>query len=167
MIGGQRVRLVVRDPAQEDPDTETEAQAEDPAEAQEQPLRRSTCARTQATPRTGTPGQSTSTARATLARGTLARGRDQSGFTGISPLCQPERSSSCGLFPFPLGFQLLGILEPVPGSTQSSRRTSTRHWFTLSLSLGSTELSTLRYSGTWLGQIFVSSSHTSTVFPSC
>jgi hypothetical protein len=26
-IGGQRIRLVVRDPAQEDPDTETEAQA--------------------------------------------------------------------------------------------------------------------------------------------
>ena len=63
---------MVRDPAQEDPDTETEAQAEDPAEAQEQPLRRSTRARTQATPRTGTPGQSTSTARATPARGTPA-----------------------------------------------------------------------------------------------
>jgi len=56
MIGGQRVRIVVRDPAQEDPDTETEAQAEGPVEAQqqEQPLRRSTRARTQAVPRTGT-----------------------------------------------------------------------------------------------------------------
>jgi len=72
MIGGQRVRLVVRDLAQEDLDTEIEAQAESPAEAQEQPLRRSTRARTQATPRTGTLGQSTSTARATPARGTPA-----------------------------------------------------------------------------------------------
>jgi len=36
MIGGQRVRINVRDPAQEDPDTETEveAQAECPAEGQ-------------------------------------------------------------------------------------------------------------------------------------
>jgi len=63
---------VVRDPTQEDPDTETKAQAEGPGEAQEQPLRRSTRARTQATPRTGTPGQSTSTAHATPARGTPA-----------------------------------------------------------------------------------------------
>ena len=79
-IGGQRVRLVVRDQAQEDPDTETETQAEGPAQEQEQeqPLRRSTRAHTQATPRTGTQGQSTSTAHATLARGTckvqMARG---------------------------------------------------------------------------------------------
>jgi len=74
MIGGQRVRIVVRDPAQEDPDTETEAQVEGPAEAQEQeqPLRRLTRARTQATPWTGTQGQSTSAARATPARGTPA-----------------------------------------------------------------------------------------------
>jgi len=70
MIGGQRVRIVVRDLAQEDP--ETEAQAEGPAEAQEQLLRRSTRARAQATPRTGTPGLSTSTARATPVRGTPA-----------------------------------------------------------------------------------------------
>jgi len=37
MIGGQRVRINVRDPAQEDPDTKTEAedQAEGPAEAQQ------------------------------------------------------------------------------------------------------------------------------------
>jgi len=58
MIGGQRVRINVRDPAHEDPDkeTETEAQAEGSAEGQEQeqPLRRSTRTRTQATPRTGT-----------------------------------------------------------------------------------------------------------------
>jgi len=67
MNGGQRVRLVVRDPAQEDPDIEVEAQAEDPAHEQEQPLRRSTRARTQPTPRTGMSSQSTSTARATLA----------------------------------------------------------------------------------------------------
>jgi len=76
MIGGQCVRINVRDPAQEDPDidTEAEAQAEGPAEAQEQeqPLRRSTRTRTQATPWTGTQGQSTSTARATPARGTPA-----------------------------------------------------------------------------------------------
>jgi len=73
-IGGQRIRLLVRDPAQEDPDTETETQAEGPAQEQEQEqtLRRSTRARTQATPRTGTQGQSTSTARATPARGTPA-----------------------------------------------------------------------------------------------
>jgi len=60
MLGGQRVRIVIRDPAQEDSDTDTEAeaQAEGPAEAQqqEQPLRRSTRARTQAIPRTGTQG---------------------------------------------------------------------------------------------------------------
>ena len=58
MIGGQRVRITVRDPAQEDPDIETEAQAEGPAEAKqhEQPLRSSTRARTQAVPRTGTQG---------------------------------------------------------------------------------------------------------------
>jgi len=57
-IGGQRIRLVVRDPAQEDPDTETETQAEGLAQEQEQeqPLRRSTRARTQAPPRTGTQG---------------------------------------------------------------------------------------------------------------
>jgi hypothetical protein len=74
MIGGQRVRITVRDPVQEDPDIETEAEAEGPAEAQqqEQPLRRSTRARTQAIPRTGTQGQSTSTARSTTARGTPA-----------------------------------------------------------------------------------------------
>ena len=35
-IGGQRIRLVVRDQAQEDPDTETETQAEGPAQEQEQ-----------------------------------------------------------------------------------------------------------------------------------
>ena len=50
MLGGQCVRIAVREPAQEDPETETEAeaQAEDPIEAQqqEQPLRRSTRART-------------------------------------------------------------------------------------------------------------------------
>jgi len=36
MLGGQRVRIVVRDPAQENPDTDTEAeaQAEGPIEAQ-------------------------------------------------------------------------------------------------------------------------------------
>jgi len=48
----------VIEPAQEDPETETEtvAEAEGPTEAQqqEQPLRRSTHARTQAIPRTGT-----------------------------------------------------------------------------------------------------------------
>jgi len=31
-VGGQRIRLVVRDPAQEDPDTEAETQAEGPTE---------------------------------------------------------------------------------------------------------------------------------------
>ena len=76
MLGGQRVRIAVRELAQEDPDTETEAeaQAEGPIEAQpqEQPLRRSTRARTQAIPRTGTQGQSTSAARSTPARGTPA-----------------------------------------------------------------------------------------------
>jgi len=36
MIGGQRVRITVRDPVQEDPDIETEAEAEGPAEAQQQ-----------------------------------------------------------------------------------------------------------------------------------
>ena len=76
MLGGQRVRIMVRDPAQEDPDieTETEAQTEGLAEAQrhEQPLRRSTRTRTQPTPRTGTQGQSTSAAHATPARGTPA-----------------------------------------------------------------------------------------------
>jgi len=76
MLGGQRVRINVRDPAQEDPDTDTEveAQVEGLAEGQEQeePLRRSTRTRTQATPRTGTQGQSTSAARATPARGTPA-----------------------------------------------------------------------------------------------
>jgi len=37
MLGGQRVRIAVRDPAQEDPDieTEAEAQAEGPTEAQQ------------------------------------------------------------------------------------------------------------------------------------
>jgi len=58
MLGGQRVRIAVRDPAQEDldMDTEAEAQAEGPIEAQqqEQPLRRLTRALTQAIPRTGT-----------------------------------------------------------------------------------------------------------------
>ena len=58
MLGDQRIRIAVREPAQEDPDTETEteAQAEGPTEAQQQeePLRRSTRARTQAIPRTGT-----------------------------------------------------------------------------------------------------------------
>jgi hypothetical protein len=76
MLGGQRVRITVRDPAQEDPDTETEAeaQAEGLTEAlqQEQPLRRSTRARTQAIPRTGTQGQSTSAARSTPGRGSPA-----------------------------------------------------------------------------------------------
>ena len=74
MLGGQRVRITVRDPAQEVPDTEAEPQAEGPTEAQqqEQPLRRSTRARTQAIPRTGTQGQSTSTTRSTPARGTPA-----------------------------------------------------------------------------------------------
>jgi len=76
MLGGQRVRIAVRESAQEDPDTETEAeaQAEGPTEAQqqEQPLMRSTRARTQAIPRTGTQGKSTSTARSTPARGTPA-----------------------------------------------------------------------------------------------
>ena len=71
MLGGQRVRIAVREPAQEDLDTETEveAQAEGPIEAQqqEQPLRRSTRARTQAIPRTGTQGESTSAARSTPA----------------------------------------------------------------------------------------------------
>jgi len=50
MIGGQRVRINVRDPAQEDPNTdiEVETQAEGPAEAQEQeqPLKRLTRTRT-------------------------------------------------------------------------------------------------------------------------
>jgi len=58
MLGGQRVRIAVRDPAQEDPDidTEAEAQAEGPTEGQqqEQPLRRSTHACTQDISRTGT-----------------------------------------------------------------------------------------------------------------
>jgi len=49
MLGGQRVRIAVREPAQEDLNTktETEAQAKGPTEAQqqEQPLRRSTHAR--------------------------------------------------------------------------------------------------------------------------
>jgi len=76
MLGGQRVRITVRDPDQEDPniDTEVEAQAEGLAEAQqqEQSLRRSTRARTQAIPRTVTQGQSTSAARSTPARGTPA-----------------------------------------------------------------------------------------------
>ena len=47
-IGGQRIRLVVRDPAQEDPDTEAETQAEGLAQEQEQEqtLRRSTRSRT-------------------------------------------------------------------------------------------------------------------------
>ena len=74
MIGGERVRITVRDPAQEDPDTEIEAQADGPTEAQqqEQPLGRSTRARTQAVPRTGTQGQSTSAARTTPDRGTPA-----------------------------------------------------------------------------------------------
>jgi len=38
MLGGQRVRIAVRDPAQEDPDieTEAEAEAEGPTEAQQQ-----------------------------------------------------------------------------------------------------------------------------------
>jgi len=35
-IGGQRIRLVVRDQAQEDPETEIETQAEGPAQEQEQ-----------------------------------------------------------------------------------------------------------------------------------
>jgi len=70
MIGGQRVRITVRDLAQDDPDTETEGPTE--GQQQEQPLRRSTHACTQATPRTGTQGQSTSAARATPARGTPA-----------------------------------------------------------------------------------------------
>ena len=37
ILGGQRVRITVRDPAQEDLDTETEAEAhaEGPAEAQQ------------------------------------------------------------------------------------------------------------------------------------
>jgi len=76
MLGCQRVRIAVRDPAQEDPDIETEAEAQavGPTEAQQQqqPPRRSTCARTQAIPWTGTQGQSTSAARSTPARGTPA-----------------------------------------------------------------------------------------------
>jgi len=60
MIGGQRVRINVRDPAQEDPDKETEAEAKAEGSIeghqQEQPLWRSTRTRTQATPRTGTQG---------------------------------------------------------------------------------------------------------------
>ena len=76
MLGGQRVRIAVRESAQEDPDTETEAeaQAEGLTEAQqlEQPLRRSTRARTQAIPKTHTQGQSTSAARSTPARGPTA-----------------------------------------------------------------------------------------------
>jgi len=35
MLGGQRVRIAVRDPAQEDPDIDTEAQAEGPVEVQQ------------------------------------------------------------------------------------------------------------------------------------
>jgi len=168
MIGGQRVRLVVRDPAQEDLDTETEAQAEGPAEAQEQPLRRSTRGRTQAT-LLGLVRRASLPPLLVLlqpeAHQLLVRG--PSGFTEISLLCRPERSSSCDSFRFLLGFQLLGIHEPVPGSTQSSRRTSTRHWFALSLSSGSIESLTLRYWGTWLGQIFVNTSPTSTDSLSC
>ena len=76
MLGGKRVRIAVRDLAQEDPDmdTEAEAQAEGPTEGQqqEQPLRWSTRARTQAIPQTCTQGQSTSAARSTPARGTPA-----------------------------------------------------------------------------------------------
>jgi len=76
MIGGQHVRISVRDPAQEDPDTETEAEAQAEGfiegQQQEQPHRRLTHTRTQATPQTGTQGQSTSAARATPARGTPA-----------------------------------------------------------------------------------------------
>jgi len=43
--------------------------------------------------------------------------RDQSGYTGTSPRCQLERSSSCGSSRFLLGFQQLGIREPVLGLT--------------------------------------------------
>jgi len=50
MIGGQRVRISVRDPTQEDLDTETEAEAQvegsTEGQQQEQPLRRSTRTRT-------------------------------------------------------------------------------------------------------------------------
>jgi len=72
MLGGQRVWIDVTESAQEE--TETEAQAEGPTEAQqlEQPLRRSTHTRTQVVPRTGTQGYSTSSARSTPARGTPA-----------------------------------------------------------------------------------------------
>ena len=72
MLGGQRVRIAVREPAQEDPETKTEAEGPTEAQLQEQPLRRSTRAHTQAIPRTGTLGQSTSAARSTLVRGPIA-----------------------------------------------------------------------------------------------
>jgi len=58
--------IAVTESAQEDTETEIEA------EAQEQPLRRSTCARTQAIPRTSTQGQSTSAARSTPSHGPIA-----------------------------------------------------------------------------------------------
>ena len=60
VLGGQCVRINITEPGQEEPETETEAeaQAEGPTEVQqeEQPLWRSTCARTQAASRTGTQG---------------------------------------------------------------------------------------------------------------
>ena len=58
MLGGQQVWIDVTESAQEEPEIETEAQAESPIEVQqeEQPLRRSTRTRTQATSRTGTQG---------------------------------------------------------------------------------------------------------------
>jgi len=74
MLGGQRVRINVTEPGQEELETEAKAQVEGLAEVQqeEQSLRRSTCAHTQAASKTGTHGQSTLSARSTLARGTPA-----------------------------------------------------------------------------------------------
>jgi len=74
MLGGRHVQIYVTESAQEEPEAEAEAQAEGPIEVQqeEQLLRRSTRARTQAVSRTGMLGQSTLSARSTQAHGTLA-----------------------------------------------------------------------------------------------
>ena len=74
MLGGQRVRIDVTESAQEEIETEEEAQTEGPTEAQqhEQPLQRSTRTHTLVASQTGTQGQSTSSARSTPTCGTPA-----------------------------------------------------------------------------------------------
>ena len=74
MLGGRHVQIYVTESAQEEPEAEAEAQVAGPTQVQqeEQPLRRSTHARTQAASRTGTQGQSTSSARSTPGRATPA-----------------------------------------------------------------------------------------------